>query len=107
METSAIQSSGADPQMMVFEITETALVSDHLAARGFVEGLHQLGCKLALDDFGTGYGGFTCLRQLPIDYLCASPMTTSVLKDPEEAVARAIKFAQDPARLETVRRRAR
>jgi PAS domain S-box-containing protein len=65
----AIQSSGADPQAMVFEITETAVVSDNLAARGFVEGLHRLGCKVALDDFGTGYGGFTYLKQLPIDYL--------------------------------------
>jgi len=65
----AIQRSGADPRKMVFEITETALLSDRSAAQGFVEGLHKLGCKLALDDFGTGYGGFTYLKHLPIDYL--------------------------------------
>ena len=40
-----------------------------MAARAFVEGLHSLGCKVALDDFGTGYGGFTYLKQLPIDFL--------------------------------------
>ncbi len=61
--------TGADPSSLVFEITETTLISDEAVARAFVEGLHRLGCKIALDDFGTGYGGFTYLKQLPIDYL--------------------------------------
>jgi EAL domain-containing protein (putative c-di-GMP-specific phosphodiesterase class I) len=67
--THAIQRTGADPTKLVFEITETALVSDEPAARAFVESLHALGCKIALDDFGTGYGGFTYLKQLPVDFL--------------------------------------
>ena len=65
----AIQRTGADPKTMVFEITETTMVSNEDAARRFVERLHGLGCKIALDDFGTGYGGFTYVKQLPIDYL--------------------------------------
>lgn len=65
----AIARTGVDAGKMVFEITETALVSDEPAARAFVEGLHALGCKVALDDFGTGYGGFTYLKQLPVDFL--------------------------------------
>jgi len=66
---SCIEQTGADPRLLVFEITETALVRDEVAARAFAERLHSLGCKLALDDFGTGYGGFTFLKRLPIDYL--------------------------------------
>jgi PAS domain S-box-containing protein len=66
---SAIIRTGADPAGIVFEITETSLVSDEPAARAFVTGLHALGCKIALDDFGTGYGGFTYLKQLPVDFL--------------------------------------
>jgi EAL domain-containing protein (putative c-di-GMP-specific phosphodiesterase class I) len=66
---SCIEQTGADPKLLVFEITETALVRDEAAARAFAERLHGLGCKLALDDFGTGYGAFTFLKQLPIDYL--------------------------------------
>lgn len=58
-----------DPALLVFEITETALVEDEIAARTFTRRLHDLGCKLALDDFGTGYGGFTQLKQLPVDFL--------------------------------------
>jgi EAL domain-containing protein (putative c-di-GMP-specific phosphodiesterase class I) len=66
---SCIEQTGADPTLLVFEITETALVRDEAAARAFAERLHSLGCQLALDDFGTGYGAFTFLKQLPIDYL--------------------------------------
>jgi PAS domain S-box-containing protein len=61
--------TGADPALLVFEITETTLIRDEEAGRSFVERLHELGCKVALDDFGTGYGGFTYLKQLPLDYL--------------------------------------
>jgi len=65
----AIERSGADPQKMVFEITETTLVANEAAGRRFVERLQEIGSKVALDDFGTGYGGFTYLKQLPVDYL--------------------------------------
>jgi PAS domain S-box-containing protein len=61
--------SGADPSRLVFEITETALIADHARAKAFADRLHAIGCKLALDDFGTGYGGFTYLKQLPVDFL--------------------------------------
>jgi PAS domain S-box-containing protein len=64
-----IARTGADPAKLVFEITETALITDETAARDFVERLHAMGCRVALDDFGTGYAGFTYLKQLPVDYL--------------------------------------
>jgi PAS domain S-box-containing protein len=65
----AIERNGANPEKVVFEITETVLVSDRAAAQAFVERLHDFGCKIALDDFGTGYSGFTYLKHLPIDFL--------------------------------------
>jgi PAS domain S-box-containing protein len=61
--------TGADPALLVFEITETAIVEDQLAAHAFADRLHALGSKLALDDFGTGYCGFTYLKRIPVDYL--------------------------------------
>jgi PAS domain S-box-containing protein len=64
-----LRDSGADPALMIFEITETALIGNEAAGRAFAARVHELGCKLALDDFGTGYGGFTYLKQLPVDYL--------------------------------------
>ncbi len=64
-----LKRTGADPSLIVFELTETAFVTNAEAAGRFANGLHQLGCKLALDDFGAGYGSFTYLKQLPIDFL--------------------------------------
>jgi diguanylate cyclase (GGDEF)-like protein/PAS domain S-box-containing protein len=57
------------PGLLVFEITETAIVEDERAALTFAERLHALGCRLALDDFGTGYGTLTYLKRIPVDYL--------------------------------------
>jgi EAL domain-containing protein (putative c-di-GMP-specific phosphodiesterase class I) len=53
----------------VIELTETAILRDAALGRAFLERVEALGCKIALDDFGTGYGGFTYLKQLPVDYL--------------------------------------
>jgi PAS domain S-box-containing protein len=66
---SCLSASGVDPSSLVFELTETALITDEAAAMAFVERIHALGCRLALDDFGTGYGGFTYLKHLPVDLL--------------------------------------
>jgi PAS domain S-box-containing protein len=65
----AINEHGANPERIVCEITETALVRDLGAAEQFVRGLNDLGIKVALDDFGAGYGGFAYLKRLPVSYL--------------------------------------
>ncbi len=39
--------------MIVFEVTETALLHDEAAGIAFGERMAELGCGLALDDFGT------------------------------------------------------
>jgi PAS domain S-box-containing protein len=61
--------SGANPDDVVFEITETALMHDLEAGRRFAHGLRALGCGLALDDFGTGFASFTYLKTMPFSYL--------------------------------------
>jgi PAS domain S-box-containing protein len=61
--------TGADPELLTFEVTETAVMEDLQDGRRFADRLVDLGCSFSLDDFGTGYGSLTYLRQLPIDYL--------------------------------------
>jgi PAS domain S-box-containing protein len=65
----ALHDSGADPKLLVFEVTETAIANDFEAGRAFAEKLTALGCGFALDDFGTGFSSLTYLKHLPADTL--------------------------------------
>jgi PAS domain S-box-containing protein len=65
----ALEAYGAAPELVVCEITETALLRDTAAAEIFVQGLNDMGCSVALDDFGAGYGGFAYLKRLAVSYL--------------------------------------
>jgi EAL domain-containing protein (putative c-di-GMP-specific phosphodiesterase class I) len=62
---STLELTGAPPERLVCEITETAFMADTAAAEVFVRSLRDLGCKIALDDFGVGYGGLGDLHHLP------------------------------------------
>ena len=64
-----IRRTGADPVDLVFEITETALMTDLRAGAEFARSLAGLGCGLAIDDFGTGFGSLVYLKKLPITQL--------------------------------------
>ena len=64
-----IRRTGADPADLVFEITETALMTDMTAGAEFARSLASLGCGLAIDDFGTGFGSLVYLKKLPVTQL--------------------------------------
>jgi len=58
-----------DPDNLILEITETALISNMDDARRFAEALTRLGCRFALDDFGAGFGSYYYLKHFPLNYL--------------------------------------
>lgn len=58
-----------EPQMIIFEITETALIHNEGVAQVFIENARRVGCEVALDDFGTGCGSFRYLKHLPVTLL--------------------------------------
>ncbi len=57
------------PEVLVLEVTETAVMSDLPTARRSLEALRELRVGVALDDFGTGYSSLSLLRQLPVSRL--------------------------------------
>jgi diguanylate cyclase (GGDEF)-like protein/PAS domain S-box-containing protein len=67
--TSALASSGVDPDALTLEITESALLDDTDATADAIVRLKELGVRIALDDFGTGYSSLSHLRRFPIDVL--------------------------------------
>ncbi|MDX6587476.1 MAG: hypothetical protein QOI31_1949 [Solirubrobacterales bacterium] len=66
---SALSRAGADPSLLVAEVTETALLADEKTAREFLIELRELGCQVAIDDFGSGYGGLAYIKQFECDLL--------------------------------------
>jgi PAS domain S-box-containing protein len=66
---SAIEETGADPALLVLEVTETAMMNQLDAGRRFAQQVAALGCQLALDDFGTGFASLSYLKQSPAQHL--------------------------------------
>lgn len=60
----ALAAHGCDAEQLVFEVTETALVTDMVAAIESLRELQDLGAGVAIDDFGTGYASLLYLQQL-------------------------------------------
>jgi diguanylate cyclase (GGDEF)-like protein/PAS domain S-box-containing protein len=63
----AVASSGLEPQAIMLELTESALLRRDERLHSELAELKGIGVKLAIDDFGTGYSSLSYLRDLPID----------------------------------------
>ena len=87
-----LSSSGLDPELFCFELTENATVAALPRALALMHRLRKLGCGVALDDFGTGLSSLSCLRELPVTMLkIDGSFVRDVLKDARaESMVRAI-----------------
>jgi diguanylate cyclase (GGDEF)-like protein len=66
---SALERHGVPAQLLVLEITESAVVEDPVRAEQVVRALVAQGVRIAIDDFGTGYSSMVWLTRLPLDCL--------------------------------------
>lgn len=64
-----IDSSGLPANLVCFEVTESAAVSNHAKAQAFIDALRKRGCKFSLDDFGAGLSSFAYLKTFRVDTL--------------------------------------
>jgi EAL domain-containing protein (putative c-di-GMP-specific phosphodiesterase class I) len=64
-----LDKTGANPQLLKLELTESLLVSkvDEIIEKMFA--LKVKGIGFSLDDFGTGYSSLSYLKRLPLDQL--------------------------------------
>ncbi|WP_445425662.1 putative bifunctional diguanylate cyclase/phosphodiesterase [Alishewanella sp. HL-SH06] len=65
----ALDISGANPQLLKLEITETLLANNIPDVKAKMQVLQQHGVAFSIDDFGTGYSSLSYLKQLPINQL--------------------------------------
>jgi diguanylate cyclase (GGDEF)-like protein len=82
----ALQRSGAAPQRLVLELTESLLMSNIEDVIAKMNALDARGVGFALDDFGTGYSSLAYLKRLPlrclkIDY----SFVKDILSNPNDA----------------------
>jgi diguanylate cyclase (GGDEF)-like protein len=64
-----IERSGIDPQLICFEVTETAAIQRLDQAKAFIRSFVRMGVRFALDDFGSGVSSFGYLRELAVDFV--------------------------------------
>ena len=81
-----LEQTGADPEQLKLELTESVLVDDMQATVSKMDALREIGVRFALDDFGTGYSSLSYLKKLPLDQLkIDQSFVRDVLVDPNDA----------------------
>jgi diguanylate cyclase (GGDEF)-like protein/PAS domain S-box-containing protein len=65
--TAILTETGADPERVWLELTESALMFDSRNAETVLGQVRALGVHVSVDDFGTGYSSLTYLQRLPIE----------------------------------------
>jgi len=92
--TGALLQTGANPNQLKLEITESILIKDYEDTRKKMMALKSLGIRFSLDDFGTGCSSLSYLKRLPIDQLkIDQSFVQHILRDKNDAtITRSIIF---------------
>jgi EAL domain-containing protein (putative c-di-GMP-specific phosphodiesterase class I) len=99
-----IRRSRLAPDLLIFEITETAAVASVPAALASIGALRAMGCRLALDDFGTSVNSLKVLKTFAPDRVkIDGGFVTDMLTNEQSAatIHAIVTLAQD-LRIETV-----
>ena len=83
---SALGRTGANPDRLKLELTETSLVANVEDVIAKMKALKGKGVMFSLDDFGTGYSSLSYLKRLPLDQLKIDQgFVRNILSDPNDA----------------------
>jgi diguanylate cyclase (GGDEF)-like protein len=99
-----IEKSELPPNVLCFELTETATIGNLAKAQHFMRTLQNLGCQFALDDFGTGVSSLAYLKDLSVNYLKidGSFVRDSVLNARSDSMIKAIAQLAKVMCMETI-----
>jgi len=92
------------PEKVMFEITETAAISNLSTALDFIRTLRNRGCRFILDDFGSGLSSFRYLRSLAVDFLkIDGELVRNIARDPiQREMVAAIHRIGDSMGIQTI-----
>ena len=60
-----LEEHNIEPSRVVFELTESASLTNLTGTQRMVNKLNDHGCHFSIDDFGTGFSTFSYLKQIP------------------------------------------
>jgi diguanylate cyclase (GGDEF)-like protein len=83
----ALVASGCEPQRLLLEVTEAAIMFDSGVGVQRLRRLKDLGVRVAIDDFGTGYSSLAHLHRFPVDVVKLDRSFVSAIGGSDEATA--------------------
>lgn len=85
--TEIIASTGANPQLLKLELTESMVLENIEDTIQKMQALRMLGIRFAMDDFGTGYSSLSYLKRLPLSQVkIDQSFVRDITIDPSDAV---------------------
>ena len=102
--TSAIETSGIDPNRIELEITENMLMQDSERNLAMLHRFRDMGMRISLDDFGTGYSSLNYLQSFPFNKIKIDKCFVENLetRDDAKAIIRAVMQLAQVLDMDTV-----
>lgn len=83
----AINIWDANPEKIIFEVTESAMMLNPELSLNILMQLNNIGVRCSIDDFGTGYSSFAYLKKLPVSELkIDKSFVLNMVTDKEDAI---------------------
>ncbi len=87
MVEQALIATGVEPDQLMLEVTESAIVLDPKRAEENLVALSRMGVWLSIDDFGTGYTSLSSIKRLPLNEIkIDKSFVTNMLTDEKGAM---------------------
>jgi diguanylate cyclase (GGDEF)-like protein/PAS domain S-box-containing protein len=88
-----LREAGLSPEIVLIEITETAMMGASYATRQNIATVREAGYEFSIDDFGTGHSSLSRLQELPLEEIKVDRSFIARLgksDNPSDTVVRAI-----------------